>query len=234
MYLRMVLAAALLPAVVLMVLIYRLDRVEREPIGLLLALAAAGAFACIPASLIESFLMAFVQRAVSGETLAFVEAFFVVALAEEGCKLFFLKKLSWRSPAFDYRFDGIVYAVAVSLGFAALENVMYISSFGLELAVSRGLLAVPGHMTFSVFMGLAYGDAKQFEADGDEANRRGSMRRALLVPMLLHGFYDYCLMSGSEILALVFFGFVVALDVAAWRTVRGRSGRDAPITRRFF
>jgi len=229
-----ILAAAILPAFLLMWYVFRLDRVEKEPIGLLLGLAAAGAVACIPASLIEGGLMSFSMRALPEGPPVLLQAFVIVALVEEGCKLFFLRRISWRSRAFDYRFDGIVYAVAVSLGFAALENVFYLSSYGIDLAVTRGLLAVPGHMTFSVFMGLFYADAKQDAADGNEAGRRRNLALALFVPTLLHGFYDYCLMSGSEILALAFFGFVVVLDLAAWRTVRRRAVKDAPITQRFF
>jgi len=226
---RLLIAAAVLPALLLMGYVFTKDRVEKEPIGLLVKLLIAGAFCCVPASFLEGALLGVAQWFFADEALVFIEAFLVVAVAEEGCKLIALRLFSWRSPAFNYTFDGIVYAVAVSLGFAALENFLYITSYGLEVAVPRGLLAVPGHAAFAVFMGVYYARAKQFAAAGDPAGQTRSMRSAFLVPALLHGFYDYCLMSGYELLSLFFFGFVLVVDYLTWRTIRNSSEADRPI-----
>ena len=73
-------------------------------------------------------------------------AFLIVAVVEEGTKFLFLKRRTWRDPNFNFRFDGVVYAVFVSLGFAAFENIEYIFHYGLSVAVPRALLAIPGHM----------------------------------------------------------------------------------------
>lgn len=86
----------------------------------------------------------------------------------------FLHARTWRNPNFNYRFDGIVYAVFVSLGFAAFENIQYVLHYGLSVALPRAIFAVPGHMSFAVFMGLFYGRAKLYEAWGDGAGAGGA------------------------------------------------------------
>ena len=81
-------------------------------------------------------------------------AFLVVAAVEEGSKFFFLYRRTWHDPNFNFRYDAIVYAVFVSLGFAAFENVKYVFNYGLSVALPRAILAIPGHMGFAVFMGF--------------------------------------------------------------------------------
>ncbi len=228
---KLLLFLALLPALLLMRSIYKKDTVEKEPVGLLLVSAFAGALACIPAAWIEQVLIAVLDGFFREGTLIYaaLEAFLIVAAAEEGCKLFFLKKLTWKSSHFNYRFDGIVYAVFMSLGFAGLENILYVLNFGPDVLISRGLLAVPGHMTFAVFMGLHYSEAKLAALRGRHDAKSRSLRKAFITPVLLHGFYDFCLMSGLNILALVFIGFVIVLDLSALRAVRRASKNDHPL-----
>lgn len=229
---RVLLSAAFLPAVLLMIYIFTRDRVEKEPVGLLLKLALFGAVSCIPAAIFESSLSVVLQAFIAyGPVFTFIEAFLVVALTEEFFKLVFLKIATWKSSAFNYHFDGIVYAVFVSLGFAALENVLYLSGYGLSVAVSRGIFAVPGHMTFSVFMGLFYSEAKQNDILSKPFKKFGKMLMALFVPAILHGIYDYLLMSGIIELTLIFLAFVVCLDIYAFSLIRRCSLSDSPFER---
>ena len=111
---------ALLPAVVLVVYICRKDRTDKEPPALLAKLLGYGALSCLPAIVVELILSAVIERLnVRNVYLGyFLEAFVVAGLTEETCKFLFLRT-TWRSPAFDYQFDAIVYAVMVALGFAA-------------------------------------------------------------------------------------------------------------------
>ena len=157
-----------------------------------------------------------------------IDAFLIVALAEEGCKLLCLRLFTWKNEEFDCNFDGIVYAVFVSLGFAALENIMYLQSYGLSIAFQRAILSIPGHMTFSVFMGHHYSKARKAMIYGrpDEAKR--SLGTALFMAVILHGFYDYCLMSNFEVLYYVFFAFVVILDIVSIKVIKRESANDAP------
>ena len=222
-------AAALLPAALLLLYIYRKDRVEREPARLLGKLLLFGVISAIPAIFLEELLGGMIDRLFVGLVHAAVSNFIGVALVEEGCKLFFLKKGSWRAPAFDHRFDGIVYAVFVSLGFAAIENVLYVLQYGMSVAGPRAIFSIPGHMAFGVFMGVYYSEAKAFACAGAPARSRARLRRALVVPVLLHGAYDFCLSVESGVLTLVFFVLVVLLDVRMLRTVRRCAADDAPM-----
>ena len=141
-----------------------------------------------------------------------------------------LRRVTWRHPAFNCQFDGVVYAVFVSLGFALWENIGYVAIYGFSTALVRAVTAVPGHACFGVFMGAWYGQAKRYDLRGDEAASRRSRHKALWLPMLLHGTYDFVASSGSELSALVFLAFIVILYVVAIRKVRRLSREDDYIT----
>jgi len=226
------LAAALLPAIILLRYVYLRDTVEKEPVGLLISLLFMGCLAALSSMVLEgigeSILGVFVDP--RSELYVIALAFLVVAAVEEGTKLFFLKRRSWYHPAFNYRFDGVVYAVFVSLGFAALENVQYIALYGLSVALPRALLAIPGHMSFAVFMGVYYGRAKHLENHGYADASQRCLRRGYLIATFLHGFYDACAMTGSNIASLVFGVFVILMFTRAFRTLRMESETDEPIT----
>ena len=148
-------AAALLPAVLLLLYIYRKDCVEREPPRLLAKLLLFGVLSAVPAILLERLLGSMIDL-LFGRGLLYtaVSNFIGVALVEEGCKLFFLKRGSWRHPAFDYRFDGIVYAVFVSLGFAGIENVLYVL-YSHRGELLKGLVSSLELMLWGVTIALA-------------------------------------------------------------------------------
>ena len=188
------LAAALLPAVLLWIYIVRQEP-QPEPTGQLAKAVMYGVAICIPVAILEMV----IQHVLFGEepTTLFgttIDAFFVAAFPEEIFKLLALWFLLRHNPYFDEHFDGIVYAVCVGLGFATLENVFYI--FGEEenwmsVAISRALLAVPGHYTFAVLMGYYY-SIYHFV---DHSPRIAAC--VLLVPVLAHGIYDALALSGT-------------------------------------
>lgn len=225
-------AAAVLPASFLLHYVYKRDKIEKEPTGLLWSLIAMGCAAALCSGTLEALggrlLGAFVSPASPLYTIAL--AFLVIAAVEEGTKFFFLKLRTWNHPAFNYRFDAVVYAAFVSLGFAALENVMYVVNYGLSVALPRALLAIPGHLSFSVFMGVYYGRARHLENCGQPDAARRSLRAGYVCAVFLHGFYDACAMSGSELSALLFVGFVIVTFLLAFLTLRRESRNDAPIT----
>ena len=224
-------AAALMPAIVLLRYIYRHDTVEKEPPGLLLQLLGLGVVSALCAGVIEALAQTVLDRLVDPASPAYVVilAFLVVALAEEGMKLFFLRRRTWREPAFNYRFDGIVYAVFVSLGFAAFENVQYVLRYGLSVALPRAVLAVPGHMSFAVVMGVFYSRARFCENRGDERGCRHALWSGYLAAVSLHGFYDACAMIGSGLSTVLFLVFVVWMFRMAYRLVKRESALDSPV-----
>ena len=222
-------AAALLPAIVLLRYIYRHDHIEKEPPALLLRLLLGGVLSAFAAILLETagmwILPAFAEE---GSDLYYVFlAFLVVAVSEEGAKLFFLKKYSWHQPAFNYMFDGIVYAVFVSL--AAFENVKYVFDFGLSVAFSRAFLAVPAHMAFAVFMGIFYGRARCHARRGNGAAAKSNLAAGFISAVLLHGFYDACLMVGTNLSMVVFVGFVIFMYFFVSRVVKTAAAEDHPM-----
>lgn len=224
-------AAALLPAIVLLRYIYRHDHIEKEPPALLLRLLLGGVLSAFAAILLETagmwILPAFAEE---GSDLYYVFlAFLVVAVSEEGAKLFFLKKYSWHQTAFNYMFDGIVYAVFVSLGFAAFENVKYVFDFGLSVAFSRAFLAVPAHMAFAVFMGIFYGRARCHASRGNGAAAKSNLAAGFISAVLLHGFYDACLMVGTNLSMVVFVGFVIFMYFFVSRVVKTAAAEDHPM-----
>lgn len=137
---------------------------------------------------------------------AFYNAFVVAAFTEEAFKFLALYFLIQKSPEFDERFDGIVYAVFIALGFAAIENVMYVYDGGITTGLMRAFTAVPAHALFGVSMGYYFALSK-FESESTNAN----LLKALAVPVILHGIYDFILMSGHPMLLFFFIPFLIYL-----------------------
>lgn len=215
------LSLAVLPVVLLAIVVYKQDKIEKEPFGKLVKAFFFGALAILPALFLEMILGEFDPsiHVVSG----LFEGFVVAGFCEELCKLVFLYWAIWKSSEFNEYFDGIVYACFVSLGFACFENIAYV--FGEDLfsealvtGTIRALLSVPGHFFFGVMMGYYFALAKF-----DIQHRRRNLFLAFLVPMLLHGTFDSLLMipesmdEGIEIVSTVLLGLFIWFDVMLWK-----------------
>ncbi|MBQ7679105.1 MAG: PrsW family intramembrane metalloprotease, partial [Butyrivibrio sp.] len=156
---------AVVPSIILFIVIWRSDKIEKEPAKLLWALFGCGALTIISAIIIGK-LGELVFSFLAAESLLYIliDNMILTALVEESGKFFVLKKLTWKHPAFDYTFDAVVYAVCASLGFATLENIIYLIDAGISTGIARAVFSVPGHTMFGVFMGYFYGMAKTAEA----------------------------------------------------------------------
>ena len=223
--------AAILPALLLLVYIYNQDTVDKEPPKLLFHLLLMGVVAALASIVLEQIGTTILNSFVSPENPAYVIflAFLVVAVVEEGTKFYLLHRRTWKNPNFNYRFDAIVYAVFVSLGFAAFENIGYVFGYGITVAPARALLAIPGHMSFAVFMGYFYGRAKLFFDYGDKEKSRTNLWLAYLSAVFLHGFYDSCAMIGSAGSTIVFVVFIILMYLAVYRMIKNESHTDAPV-----
>jgi RsiW-degrading membrane proteinase PrsW (M82 family) len=189
-----VLIAALFPAILLLFYIWKKDT-QKEPTSWLVKAVLWGVAIIIPVAILESGIETIIFSEGGIPTSLFgttTMAFVVAALPEETFKLFALWMVLRKNPYFDEHFDGIVYAVCVGLGFASMENIMYV--FGEEnwfsTAIVRALLAVPGHYAFAILMGYYY-SVYHFV---DHSPKVAAC--VLLVPVLAHGAYDAIAMSG--------------------------------------
>jgi RsiW-degrading membrane proteinase PrsW (M82 family) len=113
--------------------------------------------------------------------------------------------LFWRNRNFNEKFDGIIYAVSVSLGFAAIENIFYVfNNNSMQVGLMRAFTAVPGHTIFGIIMGFYLGLAKF-----NPSQSKKWLLRAFMVPWLFHGVYDFLVLSGHYLLLLAFLPFLV-------------------------
>jgi len=179
------LTAAIAPGIALLTYFYLKDRYDSEPIHMVVRMFLIGVLVVLP--------IAVIQRGLTlwwGEE-PFVFAFVISAGVEEFLKWFVLYHVIYNHTEFDEPYDGIVYAVAISLGFATLENVLYAflqpSTFGSLLM--RAMLPVTGHALFGVVMGYYLGKAK-FE----RSRSRYYLMLSLALPVFYHGLYDYIIL----------------------------------------
>jgi len=195
---------ALAPVVIIMMYVYFRDKYEKEPVGLILKGILLGAIIIFPVGIIENYLITFGKDFDKIAKAAF-DGFVVAGATEEVFKYLVIFILIWRNRNFNEKFDGIVYAVSVSLGFAAIENLFYVFSAGsMQVGFLRAFTAVPGHTVFGIVMGFYMGLAR-FSING----RSKWLLLALIVPWLLHGAYDFMLMSGHPVLIVSFLPFLI-------------------------
>lgn len=196
-----IIIVGLLPATLLWLYIWRKDS-KKEPASRLIRALLYGVGICFPVALIELLLGAVlfypdgIPTTIIGTT---ANAFLVAAIPEEAFKLLALWLVLRKNPYFDEHFDGIVYAVCVGLGFAAIENVGYllenIESW-MSVAFLRSLMAVPGHYAFAILMGYYY--SKYHFVD----HSRKTAAMIIVAPVLAHGLYDALLMTSMVNLTL--------------------------------
>ncbi len=197
---------AIAPAAALILYIYYRDKHDREPLGLLLKVFIYGMLSTIPAVLLE---FKFGVEDKNDLMVSAYMAFLVIAGAEEGSKFLLMRWAVYRNKAFNEPFDGIVYCVMISMGFAALENVLYVfkSDNPMQTAILRMITAVPAHFTFAVIMGYYVGLAKFSPTKSLQYNLMG-----IGGAMFFHGFYDFCLIQQKY--PYIFLGAFISLIVA--------------------
>ncbi len=193
------------PVLIILTYIYYRDKYEREPLSLLFEGLVAGGVIVLPIIYFERKIDQFGANLPDLQNAAWT-AFMVAALVEEAFKIFAVLILIWKNPNFNEKFDGIVYAVFVSLGFALVENVSYVfgNDNGLKVGLMRAFTAVPAHAMFGVMMGYWLGQAKFIPS-----KRKRYMLLAFIFPFLFHGSYDFILMSGKEILLILFIPLII-------------------------
>lgn len=228
MYNWILIIAAVTPAIFLMIKVYKADRIEKESGALLRSLVVAGIIATIIALIEErigQFILSLLVPAYS-ELYNIILYFVIVAFAEETSKYIMMKRKTWNNYEFNCQYDGVVYAVFVSLGFALWENINYVLSYGFSTAIVRAVTAIPGHACFGVFMGVFYGIAKKYDNFGHALLSKIFRVFAVLVPALLHGAYDYIASAQNMQNGWYFVGFVIVLFAISFALVNRMSHND--------
>ena len=219
---RILFMLAVLPTIILGTFIYKNDKLEKEPASLLLSLGAAGIGSAILTLVLTYILGAIIPFFASEYYTSFsalelaIYVFVGVALIEEFSKWIFTYIIAWKNKEFNHVYDAIVYCVFVSLGFATIENILYV--FGSEsvgsaffTAFNRMIFSVPGHAFFGVLMGYYLGLAKLTNFNGKKEKSIKYLLLSVLVPTICHFLFDYLLMINLEYSFLLFVIFVVIM-----------------------
>ena len=190
-------AASLLPVVLLMAYFYYRDKFEKEPVKVLMKAFGAGILSVFPAVLLATLMSVPNIETYSPAYSSFIRAFWEAALPEEICKFALLYLFIWRDRNFNEYYDGIIYAVFVSLGFAGIENIMYVVGEGIDVALTRGLLSVPLHALCGVIMGYYFSLARF-----NTARQKGYLLKAVAGAILAHGLYDFILFYTDSLVGI--------------------------------
>jgi RsiW-degrading membrane proteinase PrsW (M82 family) len=209
------------PSVAILLYLYKKDKYEQEPLDLLLKSFGLGLLSAICVMLF-GVLISIAPNTDNHFVNSFITAFFGAAIPEELFKFLFLYLLIWKNQNFAERFDGIIYAVFVSLGFATLENILYVFQGGENVAYLRALTAVPAHALFGVAMGFYFSYAKFLPEYKDKY-----LWLAIGVPIVLHGVYDFFAFSAdishptlSALFTLFFYAFVIFLWIQGFKKIK--------------
>ncbi|QNA46530.1 PrsW family intramembrane metalloprotease [Lacibacter sediminis] len=215
----LLLALSIAPGIAISLYIFLKDRFNREPHLNLLVCFLLGCLSIIPAIIIQLLTVKPVER-LMGEGILYtaVFAYLIVGLSEEWSKYIMLRSYAYPRKSFDEPFDGIVYSVMIGMGFATVENILYVQQHGLGTAILRMFLSVPAHATFAVLMGYFAGKAK-FKPE----RRKFYLFTGIFWAAFFHGTYDFFLfLQGNPTVnkylsdSLLFVGAVASFIFAVW------------------
>lgn len=213
-YYLLLFGIAVFPVILLMRFIYVQDKFQKEPVKSL-SKAFIGGMIAIP---LDILIVTVVDSTLGKTWLAntvFFSAFMEAGIPEEFSKFLIFMVLIWRDKNFDEYFDGIVYATFIGLGFACVENIQYVFSYGFGTGVVRALISVPGHFLFGVLLGYFLSMAK-FHPE-----KRGTyLWTGLLSAMFAHGLFDWLLMVSSgmgPLLGGIIYIVFIWGDIKLWK-----------------
>jgi protease PrsW len=218
------LVLALAPGIAIIFYIIGKDKYNKEPFANLFISFLLGVVSTLPAFIIQSSINASLETYfIHGSILYYLLfAFVAVGFSEEGSKYLMLRLYAYRQKAFDEPLDGIIYGVMVSMGFATLENILYVYQHGFHTAILRMFLSVPAHACFGVIMGYYVGMARF-----NKTKARFYKRIGLLLAVIFHGAFDFFLFlqQSEEVLhyvssALLGFGALTSYYIAIRLSLR--------------
>jgi RsiW-degrading membrane proteinase PrsW (M82 family) len=189
---------ALAPGIFLAWYFYHRDSYEPEPKLKIIKIFIIGGILVFPAALGEIGIMSLIKINTNALFHIFILSFLIIAPIEELLKYYAVRRWIYNSVEFDEAMDGIVYTVAASLGFATVENVLYVIQHGIGTGILRAFLAVPGHALFGALMGSYLGRAK-FRPDKETK----LIITGILLAIFCHGLYDFLVLTRSSFSSMV-------------------------------
>ncbi|MFH1120531.1 MAG: PrsW family glutamic-type intramembrane protease [Bacteroidota bacterium] len=221
----MLLFISVLPVIFILIYIYYKDKYEKEPLGLLLKAFIGGVMSAGATLLLLIPLNGYDLQAGNVVAGAFIKAFGWAAIPEESLKFIFLYWIIWKNRNFNEYYDGIVYAVSVSLGFACFENILYVTQHGITVGITRAFLSVPAHALFGVVMGYFFSLARFHDT-----NTLNNLFKSLFYAIILHGIFDFLIFLFADsaghssllslLLVITFFAFVAMLWRSGFRKIK--------------
>lgn len=199
--------SAIAPAFIGLVYIFIRDKYEKEPLSLLLIGTLYG---IISTGIIYAASLWLEQKIVHEDILMLdilFDSFISSSALEEGVKYILLFFLIKKNKNFNEPFDGIVYSVFISLGFAGTENIIYVLNpefGGYNTSLMRAIISVPCHGLFGVVMGYYFAFSK-FEF------KKYKKLKAFLYPMVIHGIYNFILLVSKNYYLIILVPYILFL-----------------------
>lgn len=210
---------SIIPVLILLFVLYQMGEVKKQPILILFILFIGGILSWILVRYVSVLLgndIARSQIEISqklGDLGFFLVSFGIIATIEELSKYIVITIMCFKNKYFKNAYDAIMYAACISLGFAFIENIMYINNYGISVALSRAIFSIPSHACFGIIMGYFLGISricKDNNLDNDSAINR---YEAFFIPFLFHGFYDFLLSFNNREIYIVFIIFVILMYI---------------------
>lgn len=224
------LSLALTPVFVIIIFIYFQDKYSPEPSKLIFGTFLLGVISIIPAVFLELFFESLFYSIDISFIATILYAFIGVGLSEEFCKFLFLRLFIYKNKNFDEPMDGVVYAITLSMGFAAIENILYVfnSNDPYFTAFVRSFTAIPAHASFGAIMGLYFGLSKF-----TFLHKRSILYlKAIITAALAHGLYDVFLFFGCKICPILTFVSLLIFIIVGLRII-SRFKKISPFKKRY-
>ena len=204
------LVLAIAPVATIILWIYLKDKYDKEPVITLSKFFILGILVSALAIYVEELLIKLNTFSKIGDMIYI--SFIVAGLTEEGLKALILIPNLLRERNFNEKLDGIIYSVFLSLGFATVENIIYIlfedPTSVFQVSIIRAIISIPAHMMFAIIMGYYI---SKYKFNSSKSKPKTYLIMSIRVPILLHGIFDFILMIPYRWSIIVFIAYIVFL-----------------------
>lgn len=211
--------ASIIPVLLILGVIYNMSEVKKQPLWILVVLFLGGILSWIMVRYISKVLGNDIYKSQVeinnnlGNKGFFLVSFGIIAFIEELSKYIVISIMCYKNKYFKNPYDAIMYAVCISLGFAFVENIMYINNFGISVAISRAIFSIPAHASFGIIMGYYLGISKLCKDNDNKSYSALCFYCAFFIPFIFHGLYDFLLNFNTQSIYIIFLIYVIIMYV---------------------